>query len=43
MNLKIKDELVESLMKGEQRPDLVEKRAAVDAYEGDGYNPPLPF
>lgn len=43
MNLRIKDEMVESLMKGEQRPDLEEKRKAVDAYEGDGYNPPLPF
>lgn len=43
MNLRIKDEMVESLMKGEQRPDLQDKKKAVDDYQGDGYNPPLPF
>lgn len=43
MNLKIKDEMLESLMKGEVRTDLQEMKSIVDAYEGDGYTPPLPF
>lgn len=43
MNLKIKDEMIQSIIKGEARPDLQEKKSIVDAYEGDGYNPPLPF
>ncbi|MGK0735853.1 hypothetical protein ACSFCX_09920 [Yokenella regensburgei] len=43
MNLRIKEEMLESLIKGEQRPDLVEKREAVNAYVGDGYTPALPF
>ncbi|MGK0705597.1 hypothetical protein ACSFCW_19265 [Yokenella regensburgei] len=43
MNLQIKDEKLEALMKGEQRPDLDDKKKVVDAYVGDGYNPPLPF
>ena len=43
MNLRIKDEMIESIMNGEKRPDLQEKKEIVNAYVGDGYNPPLPF
>lgn len=43
MNLRIKEEMLESLIKGEPRPDLAEKRDIVNAYAGDGYTPPLPF
>lgn len=43
MNLEIKEEMMESFMLGEPRPDLVEKRKVVEAYIGDGKNPPLPF
>ncbi|PIJ50233.1 hypothetical protein BL250_12630 [Erwinia sp. OLTSP20] len=43
MNLQIKEAKLEALMNGEQRPDLDDKKKAVDAYVGDGYNPPLPF
>ena len=43
MLLEIKDEMLEAFMNGEQRPDLVEKKRIVESYEGDGYNPTLPF